>query len=249
MSQFKLLLIATQFLTRLPMPRDLATSEAELGKATRFFPLVGIIVGGLSALVLIGAQRFFPLTVSVWLALAAGAWLTNGFHEDGWADAFDGFGGGWTRERILEIMHDSRLGTYGVLSVIFLLALKAACLTDLSTAQSWRWLLIAHVAGRWTVLPLSAWLTHARADGLSRLVAQQIGRVELLIGTLTLCAVLFALQTPRAAVLVLVVSGVMTWLAGRYFRARLGGITGDCLGAANQLIELTVYLVAAALAH
>ncbi len=229
------------------MPHDLATSEAELGKATRFFPLVGVIVGGLAALVLIGAQQFFPLTVSVWLALAAGTWLTNGFHEDGWADAFDGFGGGWTRERILEIMHDSRLGTYGVLALIFLLGVKAACLTALPITQGWRWLLIAHVAGRWTVLPLSAWLTHARADGLSRLVAQQIGRVELVVGTLTLIAVLFALQTPRTALLTLGAMAVMAWLAGRYFRARLGGITGDCLGAANQLIELTVYLIAVVL--
>jgi adenosylcobinamide-GDP ribazoletransferase len=248
----RLLLIAIQFLTRLPMPPrlndDLATTEAELGKATRYFPLVGVIVGGAcAALFWLLSSFLFPPSLSALLALGAGWWLTNGFHEDGWADAFDGFGGGWTRERILEIMHDSRLGTYGTLALLFLISCKYVCLVELPITQSWRWLIIANVTGRWTVLPLCAWLPYARAEGLSRLVAQQVGRIEFGIGTLTLMAVLCGLQSWRVAVCGLALTMLATWFAGRYFRARLGGITGDCLGAANQLVELVLYLCAVAL--
>src|SRR5215217_5242711 len=113
-------LLAVQFLTRLPVPRGLATTETELGKAAAFFPLVGIIVGASAAAVFLLGQRFAPLSVAVFLTLAFAAFITAGFHEDGLADTFDGLGGGWTRDRALEIMRDSRIGTYGSLALIFL---------------------------------------------------------------------------------------------------------------------------------
>ncbi|HEX3230766.1 MAG TPA: adenosylcobinamide-GDP ribazoletransferase, partial [Pyrinomonadaceae bacterium] len=108
-------LIAIQFLTRLPVSRSLSSSESDIGKAAAFFPLVGSIVGGAAALVFVALQRILPLSASVLCAVIFAAFLTNGFHEDGWADSFDGFGGGWTKDRILEIMRDSRIGTYGTL--------------------------------------------------------------------------------------------------------------------------------------
>src|SRR6266545_4020760 len=102
--------IAVQFLTRLPVPRLLNSSESELGKAAVFFPLVGLIVGAAAALVFALLQRVLPVPASVLCAIVFAAFITNGFHEDGLADAFDGFGGGWTKERVLEIMRDSRIG-------------------------------------------------------------------------------------------------------------------------------------------
>ncbi len=239
----KRFLFAAQFLTRAPMPSSLAPTEEELGKSAAFFPLIGVAVGGSAALVFTLAQRVLPLPPSVLLAIVFTTFITNGFHEDGLADVFDGFGGGWTRDRVLEIMRDSRLGTYGTLALIFLILGKLSFLSSLDQPYIWRWLIVAHAASRWTVLPLCAWLPYARAEGQGKLVAKQVGVAEISIGSATLLIVLLLLSW-RAALAALLVTGLVTLLCGLYFRARLQGITGDCLGAANQLTEVALYLAA-----
>ena len=239
-------LVAIQFLTRLPVPRNLATSEAELGHASAFFPLVGILVGCGAAGVFLLAQYVFPLSACVLLAIGFATFITNGFHEDGLADTFDGFGGGWTKDGVLEIMRDSRLGTYGTLALIFLILGKYNFLSLQAPRQIWRWLIVAHAASRWTTLPLCAWLPYARAEGQGKLVAKQIGVSAILIGSVTLL-VSFVLLSWQAALAALLVTGLMTLLCGLYFRARLQGITGDCLGAMNQLTEVALYLAAVVL--
>src|SRR5262245_39263976 len=139
----RLFLIATQFLTRIPVPGELPASEKNLGKATRFFPLVGVIVGGGAALVFILAKPPLPHSGSILCAIIFAAFITNGIHEDGLADTFDGFGGGWTKEQALEIMRDSRIGTYGALALIFLILGKYSFLVSLSSEHVWRWLIVA----------------------------------------------------------------------------------------------------------
>jgi len=235
--------IAVQFLTRLPVPRVLDSSESELGKAAAFFPLVGVLVGGGAALVFVLLQRVLPVPASVLCALAFAASITNGFHEDGLADTFDGFGGGWTKDRVLEIMRDSRIGTYGALALIFLVLGKLNFLSSLPRGQIWRWLIIAHTAARWTILPLCAWLPYARAEGQGKLVAKQVGALEILTATAALL-VAFQLLPWRAALAALLVTNLVTLLSGLYFRARLQGITGDCLGATNQVTEVGLYMTA-----
>lgn len=236
-------LLAVQFLTRLPAPRNLATTEAELGQAVGFFPLVGVIVGASAAAVFLLAQRFAPLSVAVFITLVFAAFLTNGFHEDGLADTFDGLGGGWTKDRALEIMRDSRLGTYGSLALIFLVLGKYTFLTTLEPRHIWRWLILAHTASRWTVLPLCLWLPYARAEGQGKLVARQIGPTSFFIGSLTLLLVLLLFPW-RIALVALAVVTAVSLCCGLYFNRRLNGITGDCLGATNQLTELALYLTA-----
>src|SRR6266568_9345563 len=113
---FRRFFVAIQFLTRLPVPRALNSSETDIGKAAAFFPLIGVIVGGGTALVFVGMQRILPLPASVFCASGFATLVTNGFHEDGLADSFDGLGGGWTKARVLEIRRDSRIGTYGTLA-------------------------------------------------------------------------------------------------------------------------------------
>lgn len=240
----RLFLIAMQFLTRLPAPRNLAATEDQLGKSSRFFPLVGVLVGGAAALVFWSTRKFLPHSAAALCAVAFASFLTNGFHEDGLADSFDGFGGGWTRERTLEIMRDSRLGSYGVLSLVFLILGKFSFLSALPPNQVWRSMIVAHVASRWTVLPLCIWLPYARREGQGGLVAQRIGKIELLIGTATLLAVSGLLSWPRALASLAGVA-LVVFLTGRYYRSRLGGVTGDCLGASNQIAETVVYLAAA----
>lgn len=235
--------IAVQFLTRLPVPRSLNSTETDIGKAAAFFPLVGVIVGGGAALVFLGLQRVLPLPVCVFCSIVFAALITNGFHEDGLADSFDGFGGGWTKDRVLEIMRDSRIGTYGTLALIFVILGKLNFLSALPHGQIWRWLIVAHTAGRWTILPLCAWLPYARDEGQGKLVARQVGALEIITGTITLLLVFLLLSWP-AALAAFLVTGLVTLLSGLYYRARLQGITGDCLGATNQFTEVVLYLTA-----
>jgi len=238
--------IALQFLTRLPVPSVPNSSEVELGKAAAFFPLVGVIVGAGAALVFVLLQSLLPLPASVLCATVFAAFITNGFHEDGLADTFDGFGGGWTKDRVLEIMRDSRIGTYGTLALIFVILGKFTFLSSLPQGQIWRWLIITHTASRWTTLPLCAWLPYARAEGQGKLVAKQVGALEVVAATATLLVV-FLLLPWRAALVALLVTSLLTLLSGLYFHARIQGITGDCLGAANQLTEVSLYLTAVTL--
>ena len=236
-------LVAIQFLTRLPVPGNLATSEADLGRASAFFPLVGILVGGATAGVFVLTQHVLPVSACIFLAIVFASFLTNGFHEDGLADTFDGFGGGWTKDRVLEIMRDSRIGTYGTLALIFLVLGKYNFLSVLPSRQIWRWLIVAHTASRWTILPLSAALPYARVEGQGKLVAKQIGVSAIFIGSVTLLATL-ALLPWKAAAAALTVTFLITLLSGLYYRSRLKGVTGDCLGATNQLTEIALYLTA-----
>jgi adenosylcobinamide-GDP ribazoletransferase len=172
-----------------------------------------------------------------------GAYWANGFHEDGLADTFDGFGGGWTKDRVLEIMRDSRIGTYGTLALIFAVLGKLSFLSALPPGQIWRWLIVAHAAARWTILPLCAWLPYARAEGQGKLVAKQVGALEIVIGTMTLLLIFLLVPWP-AALAALMISILVTLVSGVYYRARLQGITGDCLGATNQFAEVALYLTA-----
>lgn len=234
------LLIALQFLTRCPMPRTLVASEEEISQAAAWFPLVGMLVGGGGALLYIGLSRILPVTTCVVAVLIYGAFITNGLHEDGLADAVDGFGGGWTREDMLTIMHDSRIGTFGALGLIFLIVAKYNLLSVLEGHQVWRWLIVAHTASRWTTIPLCQWLPSARPDGQSRLVARRIGWSAMVLATLTF--VLVSLLLPWwGAVVALAITALIVVLSGVYYRARLHGITGDCLGATNQLTEVALY--------
>jgi len=244
----RLFLIAMQFLTRCPMPRDLKADEKELGQSAKFFPLVGALVGASGALLHAALLKLLPPSTCALLALVYFSFITNAFHEDGLADAFDGFGGGWTRERALEIMRDSRVGTFGALALIFLALAKYNFLSSLDPSVVWRWLIVAHTAARWTTLPLCLWLPYAREEGQGKLVAQRLDYGSATVATLTLLAALTLLNWREAAV-----AGAVAIAAplgtGWYYRRRIGGVTGDCLGATNQLTEVMLYLAAIALSR
>lgn len=239
--------IAVRFLTRLPAPRSFAAaSEEDISRASVFFPLVGAIVGGTGAIAYLASQRFLPATTSVLVMLICMAFMTNAFHEDGLADALDGLGGGWSKEEALRIMRDSRIGSFGALGLAFLLLAKYDLLSQLRWEQLWRWLLMAQAASRWTALPLAAWLPRARADGQGQLIAQRIGWLRVASSALLLWAISSPLGLKRA-LLGFAVTITVVLLSGLYYRRRLGGVTGDCLGATNQFAEVALYLLAAML--
>ena len=260
--EVRLVAVALQFLTRVPV--RLARFDPQwLHDSARHFPLVGAAVGAFGAAVLLAAAQAWPPVLAVLLAMAATVWLTGGFHEDGLADTCDGLGGTVTRERALAIMKDSRLGSYGALGLMLTLALKAAALTLLASQApllAAAALVLAHGLSRGAAVALLALLPyggdveHAKAKPLAQQISRgglavALGECALLLGGAALAGsavTSLAMLTPwRLAGAVLAAVGAVT-VCGRWLQQRLGGYTGDGLGATQQWTELAVYLVLAA---
>ncbi len=238
-------LIAVMFLTRLPVSRFVKYDPEHLSKSTAYFPLVGAIVGSIGALTLWIASLKFSPTLSVLISMAATILLTGAFHEDGLADSADGFGGGYTKERVLEIMKDSRIGTYGAIALWLFLTAKLLLLSEIfkqDNSLMLSTLVVAHLLGRYSSLPLIFTLDYARGEATSsKPFAEKASAKRLLVASLyTLC--LSALLLEWSAFVAIGAVLVVTLFSGIYFKKRIGGITGDALGAANQLSELSVYV-------
>lgn len=278
----RLLLIALQFLTRVPVPAWVGFEPAWLQACLRYFPLVGALVGLAGALVLAAASAWWPPAVAVVISMAFTVWLTGGFHEDGWADTCDGLGGTVSRERALEIMKDSRIGSYGSLGLILMLGLKAAVLialatplfTELNSAQSsgvhhvlLGWTMMAliwcHALSRlvpvWLIrlLPYAGDVAHAKAKPLAMQVSTMAALVAtlwtLLIGA-ALWAFLLDAGWPTGTLLTALGRATLAMALGavvcaRWFKQRLGGFTGDTLGASQQLTEVMGLLAWLAVVH
>ncbi|MEM7781646.1 MAG: adenosylcobinamide-GDP ribazoletransferase [Pseudomonadota bacterium] len=238
-------LLAVQFLTRLPVRSARLYSPERMAASVRYYPLVGLMVGSVSAGVYFLAHMVLPSVVAVLLAIAAGLLVTGAFHEDGLADTFDGIGGGLTQARALEIMKDSRLGTYGTLALVIALALKATTLSLLAATTVPLALIAGHGLSRLSSVLVIATSTYVRGEGTGKPVAGGITKVGLLIAVLTGGAVVAAWlvwQTPIAlagALGGLFVGHVSMRL---FFERKLGGYTGDTLGAVQQASEIGFYL-------
>lgn len=238
---------AIRFFTRLPVPAWVGHSAEALNHSARYFPAVGLLVGGIGALVYLGAALLWPKSVAVLLSMAATIYATGAFHEDGFADMCDGFGGGMTRERVLEIMKDSRIGAYGAIGIGCLLALKVTLLALLPPAVAIAALFLAHPVSRLAATALIWRLDYARAEGKAKPMAQEMTSAEFAIGFV--CATLPALllgfyhYLSWGAILggALGAAGAAFWLARKCVR-RIGGYTGDCLGAVQQVAEVAIYL-------
>jgi adenosylcobinamide-GDP ribazoletransferase len=251
--ELRLALLALQFLTRVPVPAWVGYRDAWLHQCARHFPLVGLFVGAAAALVLLGASVLWPWPLAVLLSMVATLVLTGAFHEDGLADTFDALGGAVSREKALVIMKDSRLGTYGTAALVTVLALKAASLMALG-AQAVVALLLAHAASRALPVALIRWLPYAgdadaaKAKPLSTQVSIR-GVVVAMGWVVAIAAVLVGVRALGATALLvsLAVAALVAFLMARWLRQRLGGFTGDTLGATQQLGELAIYLAIVAL--
>jgi adenosylcobinamide-GDP ribazoletransferase len=256
--ELRLFFIAVQFLTRVPVPAWVGWQAAWMNDSARHFPAVGLCVGGVAAAVLWAGGLWWPLPVAVLLSMASTVWLTGAFHEDGLADTCDGLGGAVDRERALVIMKDSRLGTYGAVALLLVLALKAAALHALATHDFVLALAALPLAHAWSraasvvllrVLPYGGDVEHAKAKPM----AQQVDGLSFGIALMwvVIAGVGAAVFLPPGALLLAAgaSAGVTAWMA-RWLRQRLGGYTGDALGATQQICELAIYLsLQAALVH
>jgi len=237
---------AFQFLTRLPLPSVSAYSPDIVGRAGKFFPLVGLFIGSAGALLHKLLEHALPASINALLILTFLVLITEGLHEDALADAADGFGGGWNRERVLEIMRDSRIGSYGGIAIGLSLLWRYILLAKLPDGRFVSYFVAAHVLCRWTTLPLSYALRPARTDGSGAQMAQRTSTMGLAVGSIfTLAAVIGCLRS--AAWLPVLVTAGLVVLSGWYYQRRLGGVTGDCFGATNQISEIAVYFCGCAL--
>lgn len=237
---------ALALLTRLPVPRQPGFEPDWLPRSAVYFPLVGVVVGAAAAATFLLADLVLPTPLAPLLALAAGAAVTGALHEDGWADFFDALGAGGDRARMLEIMRDSRIGSYGALALIFLILGKLASLAALPPERVPAALVAAHALSRWTSVPLLWRLPYARpSGGMAEPLAARVSAGRLAAGTL-IAAVITVAVLERQAAVPLAAAAVATAAGGWFCHRRLGGITGDCLGAVHQLVELTTLAALAA---
>jgi adenosylcobinamide-GDP ribazoletransferase len=251
--ELRFFLTALGYFTRVPLPQRLAGwvgfQPHFLNAAARYFPLVGLLVGVAGALVTWGALALWSAPVAVALGMIATLLLTGAFHEDGLADCVDAFGGGYRREDVLAIMHDSRVGAFGAIAIVMALLLKWQLLLATGDAGGLAVLLAVLVAGHGAsrAMAISFLATHdyVRAEGKARPVAQRLAGAGLLFALVCGVAPLMLLGPMFAGVAIVVLVAVRAAL-GAYFVHRLGGYTGDCLGMAQQCGELSIYLVAAA---
>lgn len=234
----RLTAVAFQFLTRLPVPA-IRVADGDLRRASAAFPLVGVGIAGIGIAVRAGSAPLWGLLVATIAATAAEVAATGAFHEDGLGDVVDGIWGGWDPAQRIEIMRDSRLGTYGLIGLVTVLGLRVALLAPLDLAWFARATLTGHVLGRASILVMVRLLPAASDQGHGAKVTQPVGPLGTAVAagtTVVVCLVALGAWAwvPFAAALVPIAA------TRRLYRRRLGGLTGDCLGATNQLVHLAV---------
>jgi adenosylcobinamide-GDP ribazoletransferase len=204
---------------------------------------MGWIVAAVCALVYMATEFFLGSSIAVLLSMIAGILTTGAFHEDGFADVCDAFGGGWTKEKILDIMKDSRIGAYGAIGIILLLLLKFTTLSAMPFTQMWMILLAAHSFSRLCAVLVVATSQYVREndDAKAKPLAKSITAKEIIPAVLFgLLPLLFFQRIEIIYALILPLLG--TFFLRRYFHKWIGGYTGDCLGATQQVTEVLFYL-------
>lgn len=251
--ELQIFFAALMFFTRLPCPRWTGETQTHLNKAARYFPLIGWIVGAIGAGVVWLGSCWFPYPLAILLSMIATILATGAFHEDGFTDVCDGFGGGWTKEDILRIMKDSRVGAFGVMGIGLMLATKFLSLNALPLRFLPAVLIAGHSLSRFASTSLLYTHVYVREDALSKSkpLAQQISLAELCVaGMFGIVPLLLVIVTGGPFWHILMCLGmvwVTCWGMGRYFTHWIGGYTGDCLGAVQQITEVVFYLTWVAL--
>jgi adenosylcobinamide-GDP ribazoletransferase len=245
LAELRYFFTALGYFTRVPVPRWVGYEPQWLNAAARYFPLVGVFVGGWGALVYLAALRVLPAGVAVLLSMAATLAATGAFHEDGLADCCDAFGGGYRRDDVLRIMHDSRIGAFGAIALVVALALKWQTLAAMPPLRAATTMVAAHAASRACAISYLMTLDYVRAEGKAKPVAQRMGIGAWLVACAFGLPWLFWPAWPdwRAGFVTLAVLAALRFVLGRYFVKRIGGYTGDCLGFAQQVFELAIYLL------
>lgn len=244
--QYHLLMVAVSFLTRIPVKlwRDYLPTDSQ--QAVKYYPLVGLLLGLVIVAVLYFSQLVLSTELAIVIAIGCSLLLTGALHEDGLADCVDAFGSSHERSQILEIMKDSRLGTYAVLvliSVIFYKFYSLLALAEFGLKQTFIALVLAYGLSRLVAISVMCQLAYVRIQD-SKVFAEvhRLNYRECFYAALPLLPV-FLFVPIKLLLSLFVVLFVVRYCVIKYFRYKLGGYTGDCLGATQQLAELLIYTV------
>lgn len=251
MRELRVFFTSVVFFTRIPVPAGVLHDGDLLNEASRYLPVIGLIVGAVSALALWGSSLVLPAAPAVIVSMTVAVLLTGAFHEDGLADTADGFGGGWTVERKLEIMKDSRVGTYGAVTIVLSMLLRYSTLVymaERSVLAACIALVTVHIGARLAPIVVMGLLSYVRLDETSKVkpIAKELSIVSLLFAVATAVLLSFLIGG-TVSVLRLLLVPFISASAAVVFRRHIGGYTGDTLGAAEQLCELG--LLCAAVLH
>lgn len=240
--ELNVILTALIFFTRIPVKIIGEYSEDMLNKASKYLPLIGYLVGGISAFVFWIANMYFSDSIAIIFSMIASILTTGAFHEDGLADTFDAFGGGWTKEKKLEIMKDSRIGTYGSVALIIALLFKFVILGEFTSEKIIYAIFISHVLSRLSPVVIIYFMDYVRIDfsSKSKPVGNGISSFHLLIATVFAIVPLFYFDIE---ILYLIPTVVLTqFVLALWYKKHLDGYTGDALGTSQQLTELVILL-------
>ena len=235
-------LVGLQFLTRIRIVRQTVWTAEDFGRSTRFFPLVGLVLGicyALAAWTLVSVLGMRALTAALLLILPL--LLTGGLHADGFMDTADGVFSGRERERKLEIMKDSRVGSFGVVTIAAMMFIQYALLADMFPLLLIPALFVMPIIGRLAMVICIACFPYARKDGLGKIFADMADRRTLLIAAVT--TILLVLPFGMGAWLALFAGVLFALLFCRVITGQLGGVTGDVYGATTVLTETVVLFV------
>ncbi|CAH2604001.1 Adenosylcobinamide-GDP ribazoletransferase [Rhodovastum atsumiense] len=244
-TEVRAVLAAAVFFSRLPVPRRPLLDAADLRRAACYWPLIGLVVGAAMGTCWAAARPWLAAPVAAGLAVAVGVLLTGALQEDGFADVCDGFGGGATRERVLAIMQDSCVGSYGMAGLVVMVGLRWQAMAALPGAILPATVLAAQAASRAWAVALMAVLPYARGEGSrARPVVGRKSAPRLALAAATgLAPFLLGVPLPALGAAALVWLGCVLWFGGR-----IGGYTGDCVGATQQVTELAILLAVLATA-
>jgi len=246
--QWRFFKMALMYFTVIPIATIADFQDAEQARAMKFFPLIGILVGCVAGIIYSLAYRLFPADIAVLCSLASSIYLTGCLHEDGLSDTVDGLGGGGSTERILDIMRDSRIGSFGATGLMLVLYGKLLALNHIVHELIPLTLIAAHSLSRLAGIALITALPYLRQQGKAHALAKPLTHTELLFAASSGVAPLFFLPALAglSGLLALILSSL---IFGRLLIKRIGGYTGDCLGAMQQLAELAFYLGVIAWLH
>lgn len=241
--ELQIFLTAMMFFTRIPCPKWVDHSPYFLEKSAKYFSLVGCIVGAIGALVFYGTSLILPIEIAILLSIIATIYTTGAFHEDGFADVCDGFGGGWTKEKILLIMKDSRLGTYGVSGLVLILAVKFSSLNGLPIQIIPLTIIAGHSISRFIATTLIYTHPYVRdtEDSKAKPAAKSITLNMVIISGIFGILPLLFFKTPFIFLTLIPCFLAKMYLSAK-FKKWIGGQTGDCAGAVQQLTEVIFYL-------
>lgn len=234
----KRFLIALQFLTIIPVRISSGIEEKDFGKALIYFPVVGALIG----VVLAAAAFLFtplPNLVAGALILILSVVITGGIHLDGFSDTCDGFYGYHSKEKILEIMRDSRIGTMAVIGVVSLLLLKFSIIATLARHNLWKALIMMAVFSRWSQVMACYMSEYVRMEGKAKYFIEHAGYRELLIGALVTLGVFLLLLHIKGAILFFIAIPAVILLIN-YIKIKIGGMTGDTIGAVSEVSEVLI---------